>query len=276
MHENGIKNRSTTPFYGLSIFGGTMMDVLETVSTHLTDSREKKKDLLKIYTPNPEQFVLAWQDPVFQDILSRGDLLLPDGAGLVWAVKRKLRMESGKWKMKDPAKFSILNSQLSTLQRLAGREVFHHLLQIALKKQYKVFFLGGAKGAAETIISAYKLEATSYKLDWAFDDGPKEDEDKVLEKIKTSRPDIVFVAYGAPWQEKWVDEYQEQLVASGVRVAMVVGGAFDYESGRVSHVPLIVEKMSLEWLWRLVQEPWRCHRQLQGLQFFWTVLTKGK
>jgi N-acetylglucosaminyldiphosphoundecaprenol N-acetyl-beta-D-mannosaminyltransferase len=243
----------TTLFDGLSVYSGTKESLLSSVSEHISKTEPKTHYLLKIFTPNPEQMVLAKEDTLFYKALFGADVLLPDGAGLVWAINR------GKGKKER-------------IKKISGRDVFHDILEMAREKNWKVFLLGGKPGAAKLIVD----QPSSGSVDqWTYDDGRKENVAVVLEKIRAARPDVLCVAYGAPWQEKWIIENEVALEQAGVRVALVVGGAFEYEAGLVPEVPSWVDQMHLEWLQRLVQEPWRWRRQLRGLKFFVGVLFSG-
>lgn len=238
----------TILFDSISVYGGTKNILLSSIADHISQNPQKTPFLLKIFTPNPEQMVLAKEDASFFESLSQANVLLPDGAGLVWAIHKR---------------------KGEKVQRIAGREVFHDVLKMARDKEWNVFLVGGKPGAAKHIADQSNSRSG---IQWAYDDGPKEDVSTVLEKIRNTRPDIVFVAYGAPWQEKWVIENEAALQEAGVRVAMVVGGAFEYEAGLVQAIPSWAEQMRLEWLIRLVREPWRWKRQLKGLKFFIDVL----
>ncbi len=86
----------------------------------------------------------------------------------------------------------------------------------------------------------------------------KEENNKLLERVKQAKPDILFVAFGHGKQEKWLAEFIKEMPS--VKVAMGVGGAFDYLSGRVRRAPRLVRQLGLEWLWRLIFQPWRVSR----------------
>lgn len=246
------KDWPTVPFYGISLYSGTIQLLIEKCHFFLEEKLKSDGGMWTIYTPNPEQMVLAWEDSSFLAVLKRADILLPDGAGLVWAVRRS--------RSEQPTANSI--------QRITGREVFHDLLGLAKELHLKVFLLGGKKGAGKKVMEKWKMENGQ----WGYDDGLKEQENEVLEKIRAYKPDLLFVAYGAPHQEMWVDRNREALKSVGVKIAMVVGGAFEYEAGLVPRVLPLVEKLHVEWLQRLILEPWRWQRQLKGLQFFLRVL----
>jgi N-acetylglucosaminyldiphosphoundecaprenol N-acetyl-beta-D-mannosaminyltransferase len=98
----------------------------------------------------------------------------------------------------------------------------------------------------------------------------EQNETKDVERlIKELRPEVVLVALGAPAQEKWLVQERELLAASGVRVAMAVGGSFDVLLGLVARAPMRWRQWRMEWLWRLVQEPWRWWRMLVLPRFIW-------
>jgi N-acetylglucosaminyldiphosphoundecaprenol N-acetyl-beta-D-mannosaminyltransferase len=102
---------------------------------------------------------------------------------------------------------------------------------------------------------------------------PSEQEEEELAAIlRHVRPRIVFVALGAPLQEHWILEHEQLLHTHGVRVAMVVGGAFDMLLGLTPRAPLWMRRIGLEWLYRLCLQPWRVGRQVRLLQFCGVVL----
>ncbi len=221
---------------------------------------DAKSGLNTIFTPNPEQIVATKRFPWFHQLLEHSTLNLPDGEGIVWAMKRRY-----------PA---------LTLERISGREIFHDLLVYSIQEQKKVFFVGGKPGSAEGIIQMYQKQDS--QLDWRADAGATDirnetvaEEKRVVSAIAVHRPDLVFVAYGAPWQEKWIMDHQAELSKAGVRIAMAVGGSFEYEAGKVAAVSSLVSRLKLEWLQRLIMEPTRLKRQLVGAQFFLWVL-QGK
>lgn len=248
------KDLSVVRFFGLSIVGDTKENLLISLHSFLEEEPQVGNEMMSIFTPNPEQLVLAHENKSFYSCLRSADILLPDGSGLVWAMEKN----------------SQVASVTMPLKRISGREVFHDLLVYSAKKNLKVFLLGGREGSSEVVIKQFRQSHTS--IDWQYDDGPRQDVHRVLEKISHHKPDIVFVAYGAPHQEQWVNEHTEFLQEVGVRIAMVVGGAIDYESGRAHQVPSLVTRLHLEWLFRLVSEPWRWRRQLTASRFFLDVM----
>ena len=104
------------------------------------------------------------------------------------------------------------------------------------------------------------------------------EEEQVIKEINTLQPNVLFVALGAPRQEKWIYEHRNELK---VDVAAGQGGTYDYEAGRIKRAPVFIQKMGIEWFWRLCREPSRIKRQLVLPVYLFKVLfakdkTKGK
>jgi len=250
-----------------------------------------------IVTPNPEILIRAQKDKSLKKILNAADISLPDGVGLAQAAKF-INLPGPKF---GPLRFFALLFQgavvgLATFVKLdwlsgslnliRGRDMFLALLKLANQKNWRVFLLGGREGVAGQ--TAEILAKSLKKVRLAFSDGPqlnekakpvtKEDvfvEKKVVEKINQFKPHLLFVAFGAPKQEKWVYKWLPRLNVGG---AMVVGGAFDYLAGRTNLPPAWMENLGLEWLWRLVKQPWRLRRIFTAfpifpLKVFWHKLT---
>lgn len=226
--------------------------------------REQRKKRL-IVTPNPEQIVMSQKDEQFKRILNQADLAIPDGVGLVWASRWLF------WRGKVRAEIKA---------RVAGADVAVMIFKQAKKEGWRVFLLGGRQGVAGKVARLWQREAGEgdFKVDffegaWQISRESDRERRKVLERINQFRPDILLVAYGAPWQEKWVSANLKHLQ---VGVVMVVGGAFDYLAGKMKRASVWWQQIGLEWLWRLWQEPWRWRRQLRLLEFVWRIVRGGK
>jgi N-acetylglucosaminyldiphosphoundecaprenol N-acetyl-beta-D-mannosaminyltransferase len=237
---------STLHFRGKTIFGNDKFELLKFLENHL----KTRKTTFSVFTPNPEQLVLAEHDESFNQVLKSADLLIPDGMGLVWASRILTSDENQKIK-----------------ERIAGRAVVTDLLQISKNKNLSVLVIGGRNYS-----KTGKLEINGLEIDWlkgyANVAQKKEAEEKIIQKkIKELKPKMVFVAFGAPEQEKWINEHKELLKKSDVRLVMAVGGSFDYLLGKVPTPPAIVGNLGLEWLFRLIFQPWRWRRQLRLIEF---------
>lgn len=189
-----------------------------------------------IVTVNSEFVMLAQEDAEFKKILNGADLAIADGTGLKLAGVKNV---------------------------VPGRVVVEALLH----KGYKVFYLG-----------SYVAFEMAKKYGGAYDNGEvdiknPQRNDEIVAKINKFKPDILLVAYGAPWQEKWLFVNRKSLK---VKVGMGVGGAFDYLTGRVKLPPEWINKIGLEWLWRLVREPWRWRRQLNLIRFVFLQIFESR
>ena len=229
-----------------------------------------------LFTPNPEQIVLASKDKSFAEALCQADIVIPDGIGLVFASRL----------------FSLAGRGAKIVERIPGVDIVQKLLHQAKEKKLKVLVIGGMAYSGLSYkswqireldhLAAQKNQATIQNnvaagLWWtpAFEDAryPTSKEQSLLEKhITALSPDIIFVAFGAPTQEKWVIENRKLLEKQGVQLAMVVGGAFDMLLGKVDRAPKLIRTLGLEWLFRLVQEPWRWRRQLRLVEFVKLVI----
>ncbi len=191
-----------------------------------------------IFTPNPEMLVKAYTDPYFKEVLNRGDLNLCDGRGL--------ELVSG-----------------GKLERLAGIDFMLEVCGLAEKKGVSVYLLGSGSDQVVSM-TAKKLQEKFPKLSIVgFDKGPRLTEtvletDDTCKQINHVQPTILFVAFGMGKQEKWIDQNLNKLPT--VKIAMGVGGSFDFISGKIKRAPLLMRKMGLEWLYRLMSEPKRIGR----------------
>lgn len=219
----------------------------------------------QITTLNPEQVVLAQKDKEFRDIINQSDLAIPDGIGIVWAVKLL--------QLYGSLGGSAIN--LTRFNRLTGTDLMQSLCQLAAQKHWRVFLLGGKEGVAGkavdqvdqglTLTKVRPLQAAAYSGASDIRHETDQERNETINRINHFKPHILFVAYGAPYQEKWIAQNLPSLKT--VKVAMGVGGAFDYIGGLVSRAPSFIRQIGLEWLWRLLHEPWRWQRQLALLKF---------
>lgn len=161
-----------------------------------------------------------------------------------------------------------------TNYRLSGTDLMLELCKLAAKRKWSVFLLGGknkvAEKAASNLAETCKLRTIGH-FSGAQNIKKQTNEElkEAIERINKFQPQLLFVAYGAPEQEKWIADNLYQLK---VKVAMGVGGAFDYLAGKTKRAPMRIRKMGLEWLWRLLNQPWRFRRQLALLKFIYLVI----
>lgn len=282
-----LKNRrKQEKILNVSVGGTTKSRVLRIASAKLM--RKKK---FYVVTPNPEQVVLAQADINYQKILNEADISVPDGVGLV-AAGRFLKLKTinipiinmvlyffqGLW-----VGYSIIFRRKwleKDLKVVRGRELFLDFIKMANKKGLKVYFLGGKQNEAyktkevlEKNYKSAKMLANAGPL--LNDDGlPKTSTDEVKEKevveeIKELKPNLLFIGFGAPKQEKWMYRWFQKLPIGG---AMVVGGTFKYFAGDRKKHPKFVENVGLEWLWRLLTGSQKTSRIFTAFpKFAWTI-----
>lgn len=210
----------------------------------------------QVVTVNPEFIVAAQSDADFRSILNASSLALPDGVGLLWAAR-------------------FLGRPLQ--ERVTGTDTVQRVSALAAQKGYNLFLLGAAPGVAVATAARLCEAYPGLRIAGTHAGSPSlEEEDEIVRLIQKAEPDVLFVAYGAPQQDKWI---ARNLVRLGIPVAMGVGGAFDFISGQAKRAPRWLQRLGLEWLHRLLHEPWRWRRMLALPKFMWLVvrerLTKG-
>jgi len=218
------------------------------------DSFIKEGNYHHAITLNAEMVYRAHFDPPLKEIIDEADLVTPDGSGVVWAASY----------LGDPVK-----------ERVTGIDLMLKICQQARHNNWRIFLLGGAPGvaaeAAEKLREQYPNITIVGTQHGYF---PAHEEREVIDAIRITQPDILFVALGAPKQEFWIHAHRKKLP---VKVAIGVGGSFDVLSGRAKRAPRWMQKMKLEWLARLIREPWRARRMLALPKFaFLVIKSKSK
>jgi N-acetylglucosaminyldiphosphoundecaprenol N-acetyl-beta-D-mannosaminyltransferase len=243
--------------FGLNTFTIAEIRLIGSFKAQLLAELEKKIDSrhkIFVVTPNPEFIVFAQANPWFKKILNQADLAIPDGVGLVWASK-------------------LLGNPIK--ERISGTDLMENLCQLAAKKNWSVYLLGGWPGVAQKALAVLKKRYPGLK-GWA-ETGPKisnqefriKNNEFWVKKINQKKPDLLFVALGMGKQEKLIADNWPDLK---VKLAMGVGGAFDYLSGEIPRAPNWLRKIGFEWFYRLIREPWRWRRQLALVRFVWLVV----
>lgn len=210
-------------------------DVLELIIKGLKKSDEK----YYVVTPNPEILVIADTNPNYKKVLNEAKLALSDGIGVMFASRLLLA----------PLK-----------ERIHGVDLMESLCKEVSKQPITVGFLGAGPHVAELTAECLREKYPGLKINFT-------EEEWNFEK-KYPETDILFVAFGSPKQEIWINENLSRLP---VKVAIGVGGAFDFVSGKVRRAPVFVRKLGLEWLFRLAIEPRRIKRQLRLIKFIYLV-----
>lgn len=225
---------------------------MEDAANVLVAAMEQDKPF-SVYTPNSEIILYAYNNPDYMKILNRGDMITPDGIGVVYASK-------------------ILKRPLS--ERVGGFDLANLVLQKIAGTGKRVYLFGGKPGVAEeaakNICQLYPGTEICGTADGYFD---AEKEREIIKDIQDKKPDLLFVCLGFPKQETWIDAHKNELSA---KVCMGIGGSLDVFAGTVKRAPEGFQKLGLEWLYRLLKQPSRFIRMLALPKFGWTVLRHGK
>ncbi len=199
---------------------------------------------------NPDCFNISFNHPDYKKLLQTRDKVFGDGIGIHYACK-------------------MLNLQMR--DNVNGTDMFPYLCQGAEENGLSVYFLGGRSEVVSTMVD--KVLQTYPRLMIAGSHHgyySPEEEPEIIEAINRSSANILFVAFGAPRQELWIDK---NLPALKVGVAIGVGGLFDFVSERIPRAPRWMREIGLEWVYRLMQEPGRMWRRyiIGNPLFLWRV-----
>lgn len=189
-----------------------------------------------VATVNPEFVMRARSDQDFARVLESADLCLADGSGVVWAARRQ------GCAMREP---------------VTGVDLIPPLAALCARRGFRIFLLGAAPGVANDLATRLRVEHPGLEVEAHAGTPDPSADAATLALIRAHKPQVLLVAYGHPKQELWIDRMRESL---GVAVAMGVGGSFDYLTGRIPRAPTWMRRAGLEWLFRLVRQPWRVRR----------------
>ncbi|MGH2507312.1 MAG: WecB/TagA/CpsF family glycosyltransferase [Ktedonobacteraceae bacterium] len=207
----------------------------------------------QLITVNPEFVMAAQRNADFRQAINAAALVVADGMGVVWATRY----------LKAP-----------TPERITGVDTLIALARRCAESGYRLYLLGAAPGVAEE--AALRLQSLAPGLHvvgtYAGSPAPAEEE-AIIERVRATQADVLCVAYGAPAQDIWI---ARNLTRLPVALAVGVGGAYDFISGRQRRAPRSMQRLGLEWLYRLSREPWRWRRMLALPRFAVQVVLKGR
>jgi N-acetylglucosaminyldiphosphoundecaprenol N-acetyl-beta-D-mannosaminyltransferase len=191
-----------------------------------------------VFTPNVDHIIEFETNPRLRQAYEAVDLSLVDGMPVVWASR-------------------LLGRGLP--EKVSGSDLIEPLLEHAMAREWRVFFLGGQEGVGA--LAAARLKETMPNLSIVGTlaprvdmTAPKERRTEIVEAIRATRPHLVFVAFGAPKQELWIHEAREDLKPS---VFLGIGASLDFIAGTLPRAPRWVSRSGFEWLYRLGREPRR-------------------
>ncbi|MBI3336942.1 WecB/TagA/CpsF family glycosyltransferase [Candidatus Peregrinibacteria bacterium] len=218
---------------GVPIDRVTFAETLEWLQSFLKEEGCQRH----VVTPNSEMLVKSMRDPHFRHILHHTSLNLPDSMGLLWMAR--------------------LTGQRFP-ERVAGVDIVEKLC-LQLDERTPVFLLGGRNNAARRAAHVLRERNPRLNVVEVYEGSPDPQEGReIIQRINDAKPHLLLVAYGAPEQDLWIEKYLSEMPS--VRVAMGVGGTFDFIAGIQKRAPVFLQRMGLEWLWRFIHEPKRFKR----------------
>lgn len=203
----------------------------------------------QICTVNPEFVMRARRDPEVAMALRNADLCVADGVGIVWAAQ-------------------LLRAPLR--ERVTGSDGIYQICERAAREGWRIYLLGAAPGVAQQAAQRLRALYAGVEIVGTHSGTPAEaDWPDIHQRLWEARPDILLVAFGHPKQELWIDQHRKELPTA---VAMGMGGTFDFVAGITVRAPHWMRQLGLEWLHRLIQQPWRWRRMLALPRFALLVL----
>ncbi|MDR6549144.1 WecB/TagA/CpsF family glycosyltransferase [Paenibacillus qinlingensis] len=201
--------------------------------------QENRAELFHVITVNPEITMACQKDMSLRSIIDQAGLITADGIGIVMVS----RLRGG-----------------NLPERVTGYDTLLKLLDSGNQKKWSFYFLGAdpltSEKACEVIREKYPNLIIAGRHHGFFNSS---EEEQIVEEIGMLKPDILVVALGAPYAERWIHQFNTQLHA---KIAIGVGGSLDVIAGKVKETPEIWKRLNLEWLFRLKQQPSRWKRQL--------------
>lgn len=207
----------------------------------------------QVVTADSSMVVMAQKDDHLRDIINQADLVTPDSIGILWACRRR---------------------GIVMPERVSGVDIVVRLAQVSAQTGLRLYFLGAQPGVAEEAAQRLQVRYPGVQV-VGCQHGyfPPEMEPEIVRQIREAQPDVLCVAMGIPKQEKWIDRYRHTLK---VPVSIGVGGTFDVLSGRVRRAPMWMQRMGMEWLWRVGHNPRKISKVMLLPRFVWMVLTNQR
>jgi N-acetylglucosaminyldiphosphoundecaprenol N-acetyl-beta-D-mannosaminyltransferase len=209
--------------------------------------------ILHIISLNPENLVITTESDMFKKIVETAQIKIVDGVGIVLA---------GRWLGVDVG------------ERVAGVGLMKKLIKMASDRRLRVLMIGGKDNLALRLAQCYQEEYPEAKfigLKGISDiKNPSIDEEgKIFSIVTAYKPHLIFIAFGSPMQELWIERHKKEFANC---VVMGVGGAFNYLSGNATRPGRFIRNIGFEWLYRLITQPWRWRRQMRLLKFIWLII----
>lgn len=217
--------------------------LIDHIERHI--QREEKSFII---TANPEIVMRANDDGSYMANLHRATYITADGIGIVKASR-------------------ILGQAVP--ERVTGYDVMMELLHLSNQNKYKIYLLGAHRDTLEAAKANINITHPHIEIVGSHEGYFDWNENSIVDEISEAQPDLVFVALGAPKQEKWIAEHLDYFDQG---VFICVGGSFDVVAGKVKRAPMSWQNKNLEWLYRLLKQPSRWRRMLALPRFTYHVI----
>ncbi len=231
----------------ISLLGAGIHNVTMEEAMTVIDSFVAEGGLHQVITLNAEILYQAQENQRLLRLINKADLVTPDGSGIVWGA-------------------NYLGMPLK--ERVSGIDLLWEICRVAPEKGWRIYLLGAAPGVAEQAAANLKIKYEGISIagvrNGYFDMSSQEEVQSIVEEVRQAQADILFIAMGAPRQEYFIEDYGKEF---GVKVAIGVGGSFDVVAGVVKRAPVFMQKMGIEWLWRLLCQPSRWKRMMNLPRF---------
>lgn len=233
---------------GVQVDAVTMQEAIERAETYIAE-----RTGALVATANAEMIMRATHDAELKRILNEAAMVVPDGAGTVWAAH---------------------HLGYAMPERVAGYDLAQELMRLAPEKNQRIYFFGSAPGVAvKAKVKAEKLYSGINIVGVRDGYFSAADEAQIIADIKDAAPDLLLVALGVPKQEKWLAKHLQEL---RVPLAIGVGGTLDVMAGVMKRAPEWMQKAKLEWLFRAMLQPQRAGRLIALPKFAWKVCRSRK
>lgn len=241
----------TYPVLGVNISPCSKEDFYVSVNERLQNNDEKLPPFF-VVTVNPEIAIQSIIDNSFRNILQSSSLNTADGVGITWAVKYLYH---------------------KSVDRITGSDSLEKICAVCAKLDQPVFFYGAGPGVAAKAADKLVERNPGLRVEGVYSpDSPNINFENlpITTQIELQHASVVFVALGAPSQEKWIYENMHKL--SRCRLIIGIGGGLDFIAGTQKRAPQFFRKSGLEWMYRLYKEPSRWRRMLRLPLFALNIL----
>lgn len=227
----------------------------ETVS-YICDNLESLKGDY-ICVSNIHTTVMAYEDEKYRKIQNSGVMALPDGGPLSVVSRRRGFKEA---------------------ERVTGPDLMEEIFKISIKKEYRHYFYGSTQETLDELNIKLNEKYPNINIVGMYSPPfrklTEEEDNEFIRNINSSKPDFIWVGLGAPKQEIWMYNHREKV--SGLMLG--VGAGFDYHANRIKRAPKWMQNYSLEWLYRLIQDPKRLFKRYlhTNFKFIYAIITEGR